>query len=133
MSNYRKAEPLHRQAMEIEKRILGENHPDYAGTLNSLANLYQDMGEYRKSEPLHQQAIEIWKRTLGENHPKYAMALRNLANTYLRQGRVRATPNSDSLRSPPSMPIGLTTRWRWWARGSDSSWSVRNESVSIYI
>ena len=28
MGDYAKAEPLYRQALEIRKRVLGENHPD---------------------------------------------------------------------------------------------------------
>ena len=28
MGDYAKAEPLYRQALEIHKRALGENHPD---------------------------------------------------------------------------------------------------------
>ena len=53
---------------------LGENHPDYATSLNNLAVLYQARGDYAKAEPLHRQALEIRKRVLGENHPDYAEA-----------------------------------------------------------
>ena len=44
MGDYAKAEPLFRQALEIRKRALGENHPDYASSLNNLAVLYQRHG-----------------------------------------------------------------------------------------
>jgi tetratricopeptide (TPR) repeat protein len=37
--NYSKAEPLYLQSITIDKKILGENHPDYATTLNNLALL----------------------------------------------------------------------------------------------
>ncbi|MDZ7905984.1 MAG: tetratricopeptide repeat protein [Cypionkella sp.] len=37
-----KAEPLYRQAMEIDRKTLGEDHPDYATSLNNLAGLLQD-------------------------------------------------------------------------------------------
>ena len=52
MGDYAKAEPLCRQALAIGKRVLGENHPDYAHSLNNLAMLYQAMGDYAKAEPL---------------------------------------------------------------------------------
>ncbi|MBK6877856.1 MAG: tetratricopeptide repeat protein [Ignavibacteria bacterium] len=32
---------MYLQAMRITKDILGENHPDYATTLNDLASLYK--------------------------------------------------------------------------------------------
>ena len=35
--DYATAEPLFRQALEIRKEALGENHPDYATSLNNLA------------------------------------------------------------------------------------------------
>ena len=46
--DYAKAEPLYRQALEIRKRALGENHPGYATSLNNLAVLYKAMGITRR-------------------------------------------------------------------------------------
>ena len=65
--------------MEIRKRVLGENHPAYAQSLNNLAELYRHIGNYAKAEPLYRQALEVKKRALGENHPDYAKSLGNLA------------------------------------------------------
>ena len=45
--DYARAEPLYRQALEIRKKALGENHPDYAASLNNLATLYQIRGTMR--------------------------------------------------------------------------------------
>ena len=44
MGAYDRAEPLYRQALEITKKALGEEHPDYATSLNNLAALYQRNG-----------------------------------------------------------------------------------------
>jgi hypothetical protein len=38
--DYARAEPLYRQALEIRKKTLGENHPYCARTLSNLAYLY---------------------------------------------------------------------------------------------
>src|SRR5262249_11686188 len=38
----REALPLARQALDLRKAILSEDHPDYATSLNSLAALYRD-------------------------------------------------------------------------------------------
>jgi CHAT domain-containing protein len=82
---YAKAEPLHRQAREIAKQALGDKHPDYATSLDNLAELYRDMGDYAQAEPLYQQAREIYKQALGEKHPDYATSLNNLALLYWEQ------------------------------------------------
>jgi CHAT domain-containing protein/Tfp pilus assembly protein PilF len=75
-----------RKAMKIRGELLGENHPDYAASLNNLAVLYREMGDYAKAEPLYRQALEIKKRVLGENHPDYAASLNNLAISYHAMG-----------------------------------------------
>ena len=91
--DYARAEPLYRQALEIRKKALGENHPDYATSLNNLAALYQAQGDYARAEPLFRQALEIRKKALGENHPDYATSLNNLAVLYKAQGDyARAEP-----------------------------------------
>jgi tetratricopeptide (TPR) repeat protein len=86
MGENAKAEPLYLQAKEIQKKVLGENHPLYATSLNNLAELYNSMGEHAKAEPLHLQAKEIQKKVLGENHPSYATSLNNLAALYYSMG-----------------------------------------------
>ncbi len=79
VGDYSKAEPLLQKALESRKKALGENHPDYATSLNNLAELYHNMGDYSKAEPLLQKALEIRKKALGENYPDYATSLDNPA------------------------------------------------------
>jgi tetratricopeptide (TPR) repeat protein len=66
---YEQAEPLYQQALEMWKRLLGDEHPDVATSLNNLAGLYDSQGRYEQAEPLYQQALEMWKRLLGDEHP----------------------------------------------------------------
>ncbi len=84
---YNQAEPLFRQALELSKRLLGENHPDVAANLDNLAELYESQGRYDQAEPLLLQALELRKRLLGEEHPDVATSLNNLAVLYGSQGR----------------------------------------------
>ncbi|MHC4579752.1 MAG: tetratricopeptide repeat protein, partial [Planctomycetota bacterium] len=81
-----RAEPLFHQAREIYRKALGEEHPDYAGSLNNLAFLYNSGGEYAQAEPLYRQAREIYRKALGEQHPSYAQSLNNLAGLYRSMG-----------------------------------------------
>jgi CHAT domain-containing protein/tetratricopeptide (TPR) repeat protein len=78
----REALPLAQKALEIRKEVLGEHHPDYADSLNSLALLYEDQGEYAKAASLCREALQIKKQVLGERHPDYAASLSKLAMLY---------------------------------------------------
>ena len=91
---------------------LGENHPDYATSLNNLAGLYSDMGDYAKAEPLFRQALEITKRALGENHPDYAMVSDQPGTLYYSQGQLAAAEQS------LSQGLTVLTRWTQGARRS---------------
>ncbi|MBW4572090.1 MAG: CHAT domain-containing protein [Tolypothrix carrinoi HA7290-LM1] len=71
----------------MRKRILGNEHPDVANSLNNLALLYLSQGRYSEVESLFKQALEMRKRLLGKEHPDVATSLNNLAGLYLNQGR----------------------------------------------
>src|SRR5690242_3348454 len=83
---YVEAVPLVERALKLRKAVLGENHPDFAASLNSLANLYYDQGNYTQAEPLYERALAIREASLGNNHPLVAASLNNLANLYYDQG-----------------------------------------------
>jgi CHAT domain-containing protein len=85
----REALSLARQALAIRRELLGEDHPDYARSLNNLAMLYRAMGDYRQALPLYEQARGLHKRRLGEDHPAYAASLNNLALLYRAMGEYR--------------------------------------------
>ena len=68
--------------MDIRKRLLGTNHPDYATSLNNLATCYFNIGNYNEAIRLSLEAKEIRKRAFGANHIYYATSLGNLACDY---------------------------------------------------
>ncbi|HBB30389.1 MAG TPA: kinesin, partial [Cyanobacteria bacterium UBA9273] len=67
-------------------RLLGENHPDVAGSLNNLALLYKSQGRYSEAEPLYRQALAMRQELLGQRHPDVATSLNNLALLYQAKG-----------------------------------------------
>ncbi|WP_414544063.1 tetratricopeptide repeat protein [Nostoc sp. CCY0012] len=71
---------LYLQALALHKRLLGDNHPHVAISLNNLAGLYKSQGKYEQSEPLLLQALEILERQLGVNHPNTITCRENLAD-----------------------------------------------------
>ena len=120
--------PSTARRMEICRTALGENHPDYAASLNNLAMLYQAMGDYAAALPLYRQALEIRRTALGENHPHYATSLNNLAGLYRAMGDYAAAlplyrqameitshyagREPSTLRHQPEQP-GAVVRGRW--------------------
>src|SRR5262245_19860143 len=80
MNDLDAAEPLLRQAVELNRAVLGERHPDYANSLCDLAVLFRGKRAFDAAEPLLQQAVEIAREALGEWHPDLADALERVMN-----------------------------------------------------
>jgi tetratricopeptide (TPR) repeat protein len=70
---------LYLQALELRKRLLGDNHPDVATSLNNLAGLYESQGRYDEAETILHRALEIYQQVLGDNHPNTLTVCENLA------------------------------------------------------
>jgi tetratricopeptide (TPR) repeat protein len=85
--DYLQAERWYEHCREVMKARLGRENPNYASSLNKLANLYRDQGRYSEAEPLYTEAIAIARRTLPPDHPSLATYLNNLAIFYRNQGR----------------------------------------------
>jgi len=75
------------EALELGKKLLGEEHHDVATSLNNLAALYESQGRYSEAETLYKQSLELSKKLLGEEHHDVATGLNNLAALYESQGR----------------------------------------------
>jgi CHAT domain-containing protein len=68
-----------REVIAIRRSLLGEKDPNYAVSLNNLAELYRELGDYRAALPLTEKALEIIREALGEEHPYSAKILQHLA------------------------------------------------------
>ena len=71
----------------MRRRLLGEEHPYVADSLNNLGLLYHAMGRYEQAEPYSGKALDMRRRLLGEEHPYVASSLNNLAYLYESMGR----------------------------------------------
>lgn len=80
------AEPLFREALEIWRAELGNDHRYVTRALNNIAAVLKNRGNLDAAEPLYQEALAIRRRTLSENHPDIATSLANLANLMDRRG-----------------------------------------------
>ena len=54
------------ESLAIRKKMLGEEHPDVADSLNNLASLYKNQGKYDEAEKMYNEALAIRKKMLGE-------------------------------------------------------------------
>jgi len=90
LGKYFEAVPLAQRLVEITKRALGEGHPDYATSLNTLAFLYDMQGKYAEAEPLYKLCLTIREKVLGQDHLVVAFSLNNLAALYSKQGKYDA-------------------------------------------
>ena len=77
-ADYSDAEPLYQEALAMSKRLLGDEHPSVASSLNNLACLYYNQGRYSDAEPLYQEALELLEKLLGPDHPSSNVVRGNL-------------------------------------------------------
>jgi tetratricopeptide (TPR) repeat protein len=84
---YESALPLARQALEIQEKALGLDHPEVATALNNLASIYRSVGQYALAESLYRRALLIDERALGPEHAQVARDLSNLGSLYDSQNR----------------------------------------------
>ena len=84
---YDEATELYKEALLIDEKTIGKEHPDYATNLNNLANVYHSQGKYDEAIELYKEALLIDEKTIGKEHPGHATRLNNLANVYHSQGK----------------------------------------------
>jgi tetratricopeptide (TPR) repeat protein len=84
---YNEALPWCKQCLEVNKKRLGKEHPNFATSLKNLAYIYKSQGRYTKAEPLYLQALELRQHLLGQKHSDVADILNELAELYREQGR----------------------------------------------
>jgi len=82
------AETVHREALELQRKLLGDNHPDVAHALANLSYVLGGLRRWEEAERLGQEALEIRRRVFGNEHPHVGNSLNNLADLLARQGKL---------------------------------------------
>ena len=88
---YAQGLPIASQAVEAARSTFGDEHPNYATSINALAVLYLAQHQYSPAVPLFQQALAIREKVLGPEHLDVAEIVRNIGECYLLQGRYAQT------------------------------------------
>lgn len=87
-SAYAAAEPLLLRLLEM-KRNKGEDHPEVATVMASLATVRQALGRHESAEHLWRRVLDIRERTLAPNHFAIATALEHFGESCAARGKIR--------------------------------------------
>jgi tetratricopeptide (TPR) repeat protein len=82
------AKQTYERALEVDKRILGDEHPRVAMHLHNLAVVAQNMGDPRRAEELYRDAIRRKERAYGIGGSQTADAKINYGSLLQREGRL---------------------------------------------
>lgn len=86
-AKYPQAEALLDRAMASFRMAAGEEHPDFARAMGTLAGVLSMKGDYVDAENMLRRTLDLYKRVRGPKHPDYAATLHSLAGVLSKQGR----------------------------------------------
>lgn len=86
--HYDESAQFNHQALDIDRRLFGEQHPAVAEELNNLGAIEADRGDYPASESYYRQSLAIVERWYGSDHPETAANLTALAQTLTLENRI---------------------------------------------
>jgi len=85
---FHRADSLYSICTKTQAKILGENHFEYAITINNQASLKSTMGQYEEAELLIKKALKIHLKN-DNNETNIANTYFNLGNHYMTIGNLR--------------------------------------------
>ncbi|MEZ4384207.1 MAG: tetratricopeptide repeat protein, partial [Nannocystaceae bacterium] len=88
LGEYERSQALFEEALAINQRVLGPEHPIVGDNLTNLADVHYARGEYDRAQELYERSLEISAEALGEVHPSRGYAMNNLANVHLAHGEL---------------------------------------------
>jgi serine/threonine protein kinase len=82
------AKQTHERALEIDRRVLGDDDPRVAFRLHNLAIVAQNMGDLKLAESLYLDALKRQEHIYGDRHPETIAAKGNYGLLLQREGRL---------------------------------------------
>jgi tetratricopeptide (TPR) repeat protein len=82
------AKQTYERALDIDRRVLGDDHPRVAQYLDNLAIVAQNMGDLNQAETLYRDALSRMQTAYGERHPETAITKGNYGLLLQREGRL---------------------------------------------
>ncbi|MDP4230581.1 MAG: tetratricopeptide repeat protein [Bacteroidota bacterium] len=87
-SNYKEAEYHLKAALDLRKKLFGENDLKTAQSMNDLATLYYHNGNFKEAESLLKSVVGIREKILDPSDPTIAKALNDLGTILFSQGKL---------------------------------------------
>ena len=78
---------LNRRALEIDRQLVGENHPFIASDLFNLGAIQQSWGHHAEAEKLHRQALSIMESFYGRDNVEVGSGLTHVGRALLGQDK----------------------------------------------
>jgi len=141
--HYEESEGLYKEALAMQRRLLGEDYPNLVHGLGGLADLANKRGRYEEADAYQRQSIDLRLRTLGPDNAVIAQAYGAYGNQRARMddwaGALRyygmALPLlRRHLGEGPDLASMLITSARAWLElgQPDSAVSQAAEAIGIY-
>jgi hypothetical protein len=77
---YAEAETMTREVLDVQRRVLGPEHPGTLTTMSNLATSLRDQGKHAEAEQMFRELLDVQRRVLGLEHPVTLATVSNLAS-----------------------------------------------------
>ena len=81
------------KALEIRRKVLGEEHPSTLSTLNNLAANLSEQGDLARVADLQRTVLDLRRRAFGKEHPSTSIIAMNYWDTLRKMGKREAALN----------------------------------------
>ncbi|MFB3908564.1 MAG: tetratricopeptide repeat protein [Candidatus Eisenbacteria bacterium] len=92
--NTAEAESLQIRALEMQRRMWGDRHPETAGAMGQLGHIYADQSRFAEAESLMRRALRIQVELHGANSVPVALAHQDLARVIALEGDLQSAESS---------------------------------------
>jgi len=85
---YDAALPLQTSALDVRRRVMGDEHPKTLISINAMGRLLEDQGRFDEAMPFYREALDARRRSLGDDHPLTLQSVNNVGLLLQRQGKL---------------------------------------------
>ena len=82
------AEAVIREALAIQRKVFGEEHPDVSDSLFNLGAVLQGRGKLLEAEAAFRDSLAMRRKLMGNDHSVAEVTLRYLAGLYQEEGKL---------------------------------------------
>ena len=87
IGDWKHAEQLEVQVLEMRKKVLGSEHPDTLMSMSNLSGIYANQGKLNEAKQLQDQVLDMRRKVLGAEHPDTLESMADLASIYANLGK----------------------------------------------